>query len=109
MKLQGKKRWDLSRRQKDEYVENLSFKLAALRAQANISQEDLANIIGISRQTYYAIENGKRTMSWNTYIGLLFFFDSLAKTAQMLRTLGAYPVELIEQFNNDPTGEVDAP
>ena len=46
----GKKCWELSQSQKDKYIEILTSKLAALRAHTDISQEDLANIIGISRQ-----------------------------------------------------------
>ena len=57
---QSKKCWELAQPQKDEYIEKLTSKLAALRAQTDISQEDLSNIIGISRQTYYAIESRKK-------------------------------------------------
>ena len=99
----GKKCWELSQSQKDKYIEILTSKLAALRAHTDISQEDLANIIGISGQTYYAIENGKRAMSWNTYLSLIFFFDSVVETSQMIRELGVYPTQLVEQFNNIAT------
>ncbi len=97
--MKSKKRWELSRSRKESYVERLSLKLPALRGQANISQEDLANIIGISRQTYYGIENRKKDMSWNTYIALTFFFDSVEETSQMLRELEAFPTDLVAQFN----------
>lgn len=94
-----KKNWELTQAQKEEYIEKLTSKLAALRAHANISQEDLSNIIGVSRQTFYAIETRKRRMSWNTYMSLILFFDVVEKTSQMLRELDVYPVELIEKLN----------
>ena len=47
--------------------------LAVLRTKTKISQDDLANIIGVSRQTYGAIERGVRKMSWNTYVSLIFY------------------------------------
>lgn len=97
--IRNKKCWELSKSQKDEYIQRLTSKLAALRAHADISQEDLANIIGTSRQTYYAIENKKRTMSWNNYLALIFFYDTVKETSQMVRELGAYPTQLAEQFN----------
>ena len=100
MIIRCKKCWELSQSQKDEYIEKLTSKLAALRAHADISQEDLANIIGTSRQTYYAIENRKRTMSWSTYLSLIFFYDTVENTSQMIRELGVYPMQLVERFND---------
>lgn len=44
-------------------IELLIDNLAALRARLNITQEELANVIGVSRQTFYSIETGKRKMS----------------------------------------------
>ena len=98
--IRNKKCWELTQAQKDEYIQNLTSKLAALRAYADISQEDLANIIGTSRQTYHAIENRKRTMSWSTYLSLIFFYDTVENTSQMIRELGVYPMQLVEQFND---------
>ena len=100
MIIRSKKCWELSQSQKNEYIEKLTTKLAALRAHADISQEDLANIIGTSRQTYYAIESKKRVMSWNTYLSLIFFYDAVEETSQMIRDIGAYPSQLVEQFND---------
>lgn len=98
--IRSKKCWELSQSQKNEYIEKLTTKLAALRAHADISQEDLANIIGTSRQTYYAIESRKRAMSWNTYLSLIFFYDAVEETSQMIRDIGAYPSQLVKQFND---------
>ena len=100
MIIRSKKYWELSQSLKNEYIEKLTTKLAALRAHADISQEDLANIIGTSRQTYYAIESRKRAMSWNTYLSLIFFYDAVEETSQMIRDIGAYPSQLVKQFND---------
>lgn len=45
----------------DNMKENLILKnrLKLARTEKNLSQEDLAKIIGVSRQTINAIENGK--------------------------------------------------
>ena len=43
--------------------------LPVLRARVGLSQEVLADKIGISRQTYSSIETGKREMAWTTLIG----------------------------------------
>ena len=44
-------------------IEILVENLAALRARIGITQEELANIIGVSRQTYYSLETGKREIN----------------------------------------------
>ena len=51
--------------------------LADLRKQAKMSQQSVANIIGISRQYYGFIENGERDPSVNVAkrLGELFGFD----------------------------------
>ena len=45
----------------------------------------------------------KRTMSWNTYLSLIFFYDTVENTSQMIRELGVYPTQLAEQFNDITT------
>lgn len=42
-------------------------------------------------------------MSWNTYLSLIFFYDAVKETSQMIRELGAYPTQLVEQFNDVTT------
>ena len=72
--IEGK--WKIDRSYKNICIEMLTENLASLRAKADITQGEISNLIGISRQTYYAIETGQRTMSWNTYLSLLLFFDT---------------------------------
>ena len=40
-------------------------------------------------------------MSWNTYLSLIFFFDSVVETSKMIGELGVYPTQLVEHFNNN--------
>lgn len=92
-------KWLLTDAEKDSYISTLSPHLTILRAQADISQEELANLIGISRQTYSAIERKIRKMSWNTYLSLVLFYDHNQKTHQLMRHLSLFPKELIIRFN----------
>ena len=92
-------RWYLSREKQQALIDALTPELASLRARAGISQGELAYMIGVSRQTYSAIELCKKTMSWNTYISLIWFFDSNASTRVALHMMGAYPDGLVNQFN----------
>lgn len=65
----------------------LRNELPVLRAKARVSQEDIANKIGISRQTYSSIETGKREMSWTTFLALIAFFQNAESTKQMLNSI----------------------
>ena len=83
---------------KESYIEVMTENLLPLRTKADITQEELASMIGTSRQTYYMIESKRRQMSWNTYLSLLLFFDTNAGTHSMLRDLNAYPVDLMRRM-----------
>ena len=48
--MDSKARWQITPKEKDKYIDALTDELPILRAKADISQEDLAKIIGISRQ-----------------------------------------------------------
>ena len=90
----------LSEKEKCELIEKLTPELPLLRTKAGISQEDIANVVGTSRQTYGAIERKTRKMSWNTYLALIWFYDSNRKTHSMLRDMDAFPHKLIKKFND---------
>ena len=94
-----RQKWIVSSDYKESYIEVLTENLLPLRMKAEITQEEIAQIIGISRQTYYAIESGRRQMSWNTYISLLLFFDTNLSTHAMLRDLNAYPTEFMVKMS----------
>lgn len=89
----------LSEKEKTALLDKLTPELPLLRTEANISQEEIANIIGVSRQTYGAIERKVRKMSWNTYLSLILFYDYNKKTHAMIREHPAFPHELIKRFN----------
>ena len=98
----------LSAKEKDRLIAALTPELATLRTKAEISQEELAELIGISRQTYGAIERDVREMSWTTFLSLVLFYDCNQKTHQMLRSIKAIPQELMRKFNTgNETKELD--
>ena len=67
--------WHFTDEGKDELIKRLTKELPALRGAAKASQDQIAKAIGVSRQTYNAVEMQKRKMSWNTYMSLILFFD----------------------------------
>ena len=73
-----------SETQREKLVELLREELPVLRAKRRLSQENVAEAIGISRQTYSVIETGKREMSWTVFLALVAFFQNDAKTKKLL-------------------------
>ena len=73
--------------------------LKEARARLGLSQQQLANKVGVSRQTYCLTESGARSLSWNTYLSIVMFFDYNCKTHDLLRGIGAFPEDLFYQFN----------
>ena len=53
--MDNESKWLLTDEEKDNFIAALSPNLTVLRTKAEISQEELANLIGVSRQTYSAI------------------------------------------------------
>ena len=45
-------KWLLTDEEKDSFIATLTPNLTVLRAKAEISPEEIANLIGVSRQTY---------------------------------------------------------
>ena len=70
---------------KEELIEIMRNELPVLRARLGISQERAVEIIGISQQTYNAIETGKREMTWPIFLSMVAFFQNNEQTDQMLR------------------------
>lgn len=86
---------------RDFLIDTLTDELPVLRARIGIKQEELSDILGISRQTYSAIETKKRKMTWNMFISLLMFFTQNKKTEPVIEMIGAFPDELKNMMNVD--------
>ena len=90
---------------RDKLMKALAEELPVLRAKLGISQGDLSNCIGVSRQTYSAIETKKKDMSWNTFLSLMFFFEHNEKTRKMLLDMEEFPADLQELLSINKNGE----
>lgn len=88
--------WRFTPEEKDQLINHLAKELPALRGAAKATQDELANAIGVSRQTYNAVEMLKRKMTWSTYMALILFFDYNPNTHDTIRQLDAFPYHLDE-------------
>lgn len=66
------------------YIERMVENLTVLRAKLGVTQSELAEIAGISRQTILSIEKKQRGMTWNMFLALLFIFTTNSKTAPLI-------------------------
>lgn len=109
--MEKNQKFFLTEAEKNEFIEKLSNELIFLRTKAGVSQEDLAEIIGVSRQTYGSFERKTRTMTWNTYLSLILFFDNNHKTHNLLRSTGVFPYKVFERINKTnalPESEIES-
>lgn len=85
---------------KNVAINNMIDNLPALRAMCHYSQNDLAELIGLSRQTIAMIESRKRAMSWSVFLSLMFVFTQSEETNRLLVPLNIYTSELKDLYRN---------
>ena len=84
----------MNEKEKKLLVDNMTENLPMLRKKLEITQEELANLIGVSRSTIMAIENQKREMTWNMFLSLVLIFTKNKDTDMLLNVLEIYTDKL---------------
>lgn len=74
----------LSEAEKQEYCITLGDHLRKLRAIAGLTQDDLENLCGISKERISRIENGAYVMRWSQFVNLIMVFTMNANTKEYL-------------------------
>ena len=82
--MEQEPKYYLTKAEKDSYIDTLTPELVALKTKVDISQKELAEILGISRQTYSSMERNVQRMSWITYFALIMFYDCNKMTRSYL-------------------------
>ena len=82
--------------QKEKLIQNMTDNLPTLRKKLNLSQEELSELIGVSRSTIAVIDGRKKVMSWNMFLSLLMVFTKNKETDRLLNVLEIYT----DEFNN---------
>ena len=70
---------------KNNLITLMTEALPVLRASLNITQEQLAEEVGMTRQTVTRIENNKTKMTWLMFTALYLFFLSKEKSNELLK------------------------
>ncbi len=78
---------------RQKHIKNMTDNLPMLRTRLGLTQEELAEKIGVSRSTIISIENKKREMTWNTFLSLMLLFTKNETTDKLLNVLDIYTDE----------------
>lgn len=81
----------------DTCINILAKELPVLRKMAGLTQKDLAEILGVSRQTITNIESGASKMKWSLFLAIMFIFDLYHTTSDYLKTMDI-PYSEIKQW-----------
>lgn len=80
--------------QKEELITAMTDNLQMLRVRLGLTQVQMAEMIGVGRQTYLTVENKRHKMSWNMFLSLLMVFTKNKETDAVLNVIGIYTDEL---------------
>ena len=79
---------------KEELIDKFIYELPILRARIDMTQDEISEIAGLSRQTYSALETRKRKMTWSNFMALLFVFYFNPAPREAVEMAGIIPKEL---------------
>ena len=72
---------------KEEYIDRMVKNRPVLRASIRITQKELAQKIGITRQSMMNIETRRRPLQWSTYLALVLVFQQAEESRKLLESL----------------------
>ena len=91
----------ISKKNKEEIIDRFVYELPILRTRIDLTQDEISDLIGISRQTYSSIETRKRKLTWNNYMSLLFLFYFNPATRDAVESAGVFSDELKKAMSVD--------
>ena len=90
----------LSNERKQELCKIMASNLPVFRAKANnMSQAELADRLGFTRQTISAVENKQRDMQWSTFSSIVLFFSKDTEVAHLMTVMGVLDDDVIKTLN----------
>lgn len=73
-----------------EVIQIMSEWLLVLRSALNVTQEQIAYSVGMSRQTYSTYELGKKKLTWGGFLTLFLYFMLNEKSRNLLSKKPGY-------------------
>ena len=81
--------------EREKLISSLVDELPVLRVKLGVSQDEIANMLDISRQTYCSLETKKRKMSWSVCLSLILIFYHNEATRDFVSKAGLLPQKLL--------------
>jgi len=89
----------ISNERRHQLCKLLASNLPTLRTKAKLSQDELSDRLGFSRQTISAIEGEKRDMQWSTFSAITLFFSKYKEVSQLMVVMGILDDDVRKTFN----------
>lgn len=93
---------------KSLYIKRMAENLTVLRAKTGLTQAELAELVGVSRQTIISFEKQQRDLTWSMFLALLLIFGSYEQTASLVELFEIRPASFKQivkksEINSDET------
>lgn len=85
--------------EKNALMSAMAENLPILRSKLNLSQEELAVLLGVTRQTISSFESNQRKMTWSVFLALVLIFFRNEPTKRLLVALNIYTPTLNDFLN----------
>ena len=92
----------INNERKHELCKILTSNLPTLRTKAKLTQDELSDRLGFSRQTISAIESKKRDMQWSTFTAITLFLSTNKDVSQLMAVMGILDDDVREMLNIEP-------
>lgn len=89
----------MNKDQKNTLMNAMATNLSILRSKLNLSQEELAGLLGVTRQTISSFESGQRKMTWSVFLALVLIFFRNEPTKKLLVAFNIYTPALNDYLN----------
>lgn len=88
----------ISNAEREMLITRMVDELPVLRFKIGMSQDEMASLLDISRQTYSSIETKKRKMTWRLYLSLVLIFYHNGLTHDFLVKNGLIPQKIFRDI-----------
>ena len=89
----------MTKDEKNALMKTMAENLPILRSKLNLSQEELAILLGVTRQTISSFESNQRKMTWTVFLALILIFFRNEPTKKLLVALNIYTPALNDFLN----------
>lgn len=89
----------MTKDEKNALMKTMAENLPILRSKLNLSQEELAILLGVTRQTISSFESNQRKMTWSVFLALILIFFRNEPTKKLLVALNIYTPALNDFLN----------